>query len=100
MIFCMCPRWRLAARWSCTVLEKVIMPGLVLLPHGDAADDQCGVDGVVQQAEALEGHLHHTAAIDQGVHLLRAFVLVLVHHQRPRRAVAFQFTVRRSSPDT
>ena len=57
-------------------------PGLIVLEQGDIADDQRGVDGIIQQTQALEGHAHHPAFINQAIHLLGALVLVVIHGQR------------------
>ena len=55
--------------------------GTVFLAHGNVAESQRGVDGVVEERHALESLLHDTALVDNGKHLLGAFVLIDVHHR-------------------
>ena len=55
--------------------------GTVLLAHGDVAESQGGVDGIVEKGHALKGLLHDAALVDNAKHLLRPLVLIDVHHR-------------------
>ena len=55
--------------------------GFVFLADGDVGEYQGGIDGIVEQRHAREGLLHHAPLVDNAVDGLRAFLLILVHHE-------------------
>src|SRR5690606_2618047 len=39
------------------------------------------IHGIIKQAEAVKGHMHHATLVDNAIDLLRPLVLILIDHQ-------------------
>nr|GFC77759.1 hypothetical protein [Tanacetum cinerariifolium] len=57
-------------------------PRFIVLDERDIAHYQRGIDGVVEQAQAREGHPHHAAFVDEAIHLLGPLILKVIDYQR------------------
>src|ERR1043165_9216330 len=60
-----------------------------MLMQCNVGNNEAGINSIIEQAQVIEGHAHGTALIDDGIHLLRTLILVLVYHQSCLTAGSF-----------